>query len=567
MADLHVSKKSIKTLLTEMQGKRFIIPDYQRPYKWDTEKCETLWNDIVNFKDELADSPETEYFLGTIVSYKNENNNNYPEIIDGQQRITSFFLLLRAFYKMLEDMPVDDQVTGLKTQVGPCIWDIDPISQKVTDQSKIHIESQVATTEDNHIFHAILQTGVCNKGTNWDNYTVNYDFFKTKCSEYASENPMQWKQLCITILNRCVVLPIECNTQETALTIFSTLNDRGLPLADSDIFKAQIYRNHKTEQDRKDFTNTWKKLTEICKRGDFSIDDIFRFYSHVLRARSNDKTKEIGLRKFYATDNYDRLKQPDLIEEILSLASFWLVVNKSIDPDDEDNYSISIDGRKYLHCLNHYPNEFWRYATSVYFLKNRKSETFSDDFSAFLKKLTCFLFAKFIDTPSINAIKDEMYNAFIAIHNENAFDRKFELKRNIFQQQLREHASARLSRALLLLDAYLNKEQADLIPGTFDIEHIFPKKWQDTNYNGWKEEDAATYLDRFGNKIVFEKRLNIQAGNGYFGKKKDKYRASGIAVVKALGEYPKSDWVKEDIDERENNFIGRITDFIEEHLN
>jgi|GEM_PF-6614945 len=46
MAELHVSKKNISKLLTEMQGRKFIIPDFQRPYKWDIEKCETLWNDI-----------------------------------------------------------------------------------------------------------------------------------------------------------------------------------------------------------------------------------------------------------------------------------------------------------------------------------------------------------------------------------------------------------------------------------------------------------------------------------------------------------------------------------------
>ena len=40
-------------------------------------------------------------------------------------------------------------------------------------------------------------------------------------------------------------------------------------------------------------------------------------------------------------------------------------------------------------------------------------------------------------------------------------------------------------------------------------EHIFPKKWQTTNYNGWDEKDAQAYLDCFGNKIVFEKKLNI----------------------------------------------------------
>jgi uncharacterized protein with ParB-like and HNH nuclease domain len=70
MTELHVSKKTIGKLFSEMQNKKFIIPDYQRPYKWNIEKCETLWNDIENFAVTEAKTG-TDYFLGTIVSYVN----------------------------------------------------------------------------------------------------------------------------------------------------------------------------------------------------------------------------------------------------------------------------------------------------------------------------------------------------------------------------------------------------------------------------------------------------------------------------------------------------------------
>ena len=137
----------------------------------------------------------------------------------------------------------------------------------------------------------------------------------------------------------------------------------------------------------------------------------------------------------------------------------------------------------------------------------------------------------------------------------------------MLNQQIDTHSSSRLSRALLLLDAYLHSNQTELIPDTFDIEHIFPKKWQDANYNGWNIDDAALYLDRFGNKIVFEKKLNIQAGNGYFGVKKQKYSLSKIACVLDLSEYCKNDWVKEDIELRETNFKLNLIGFFKEHLN
>lgn len=562
MAELQVSKKTIGKLLSDMQGKQFIIPDFQRPYKWEREKCETLWNDIVSFFEN--DPADSDYFLGTIVTAQNDNKN--PEVIDGQQRLTSFFLLLRAFYRKLDGMAEDKYVKGLKVQIGPCLWDVDSVSKEVEDFTSIHIYSDVATDDDNETFHKILITGNTDNDA-IDNYSINYRFFKDACDDYAKTKPTKWYDLSVTILNRCIILPIECNTQETALTIFSTLNDRGLPLADSDIFKAQIYKFNKIE-DRKAFTETWKLLTEVCKKGNITIDDVFRYYSHVLRSQAGDRSKEIGLRKFYAGNgDYTRLKQSGIMTDIMALAYFWKYVNTNSEPEEEDGYEISIATRKDLHCLAHYANEYWRYLTSVFFLKNKTNETFDTDLRKFLKKLMAFLFAKFIEAPTVNAIKDDIYNACISIQEGQSFDRLFKMEEEKFRDRINEQASSRLMRPLLLLDAYLNLNQKELIPSTFDIEHIFPKKWLEANYNGWEEEDAQMYLDRFGNKIVFEKKLNIQAGNNYFGRKKEKYRDSEIAVIRELANYSKNDWTKEDIEQREKQFKDRLLEFFNSNLN
>lgn len=562
MAELHVSKKNIGKLFAEMQNRRFIIPDYQRPYNWDNEKCETLWIDIENFA-QTDGKNGVDYFLGTIVSYLNDDKNQ--EIIDGQQRLTSLMLLLRAFYKKLEDMTEDEDVIGLKNQLAPCIWDINPISQKVTDKTKIHIMSEVATEEDNQTFHKILETGVALAGAS-DNYSKNYLLFKQRCDSYATQNPMQWKELCVKILQNCIILPIECDAQDTALTIFSTLNDRGMPLADSDIFKAQIYRNSQTEFERKKFTETWKELTQICKQGGFSIDDIFRYYTHVLRARKGDRTKEVGLRKFYAEDKYKKLKEADLMLEIMEIANFWRYVSVGIEPEEEIKYNISVEARKYLHCLDCYLNEFWKYATTVFFIKNKHSENFDVDFQKMLKELIAFLFAKFIEAPTVNAIKDDIYTTCISLNENNELQYRFTLNENHLRQQMDHYSSSRIARCLLLLHAYLYTDQVSLIPKTFDIEHIFPKKWQDSNYNGWSKDEADSCLDRFGNKIVCEKKLNIQAGNGYFGVKKQKYAESEIRTVLELAGYYKNDWIKEDIDIREERFKSEIIKFFKENL-
>jgi uncharacterized protein with ParB-like and HNH nuclease domain len=542
-----------------MQNKKFIIPEFQRPYKWDEEKCETLWMDIVTFNDNKMD--DEEYFLGTIVSNK---YNTGVEIIDGQQRITTFLLLLRAFYSKLEKMVEDDNVRGLKNQIGPCIWDIDPISQKVSDKTKLHIESLAATDEDKKTFHLILETGETPDGAS-DFYSLNYNFFLEKCDEFAKNYPMAWQPLCVTILHKCIVLPIECNNQDTALTIFSTLNDRGLPLSDSDIFKAQIYKI-KPEDERPQFTELWKELMYTCDDANLSLEDIFRYYSHILRAKGNDKSKEIGLRKYYSSENYKKLTNPELLNDLSILSDFWLYVNSG-KKKDSLNFDLNFESKKYLHCLSCYPNDFWKYITSVYFFKNKDNEKFIEIFQAFLEKLTAFLFYKFIQKPTVNAIKDDIYAGCIAVFNNESPNFSVSIqKENELKERIGSFFSSRLTRALILLHTYMNENQKEIVPETFDIEHIFPKKWQNTNYNGWENNEAVYYLDKFGNKVAIEKKLNIQAGNNYFGNKKNKYAKSSIESVKQLAFYPKDDWNKEDIENREKDFLSDIVSFFKKNL-
>lgn len=557
MAELSVSRKNISKLMTDMQNKKFVIPDYQRPYKWDEEKCDILWEDITNFHENK--SPNDEYFLGTVVSFKNGNN---IDVIDGQQRITSFFLLLRAFYKKLEEMQEDARVIGLKNQIAPCIWDIDPISQQVEDRKMIHIETLVATDDDRDKFHAILENGnVELLPTNI--YSRNYKFFYNKCQEYAMENPMQWQPLCVTILQKCIILPIECDIQDTALTIFSTLNDRGMPLSDSDIFKAQIYKNKTNDSDKKIFTEKWKELTGICKYAHISLDDVFRYYTHILRAKNNDKSKEVGLRKYYYSGDtqYEKLKTNNLMDDLFILSSFWLYVNTGTK-NDYITVDFDFEIRKYLHVLSKYPNEYWKYITNVFFLKNRKDENFNDKFNEFLKKLISFLFTKFIEKPTVNAIKDDIYQGCIQVEQIGKLTFNIAQTKEELTRLIPFHSSSKMSRPLILLFAYLNTNQLSLLDSNFEIEHIFPKKWQNSNYNGWNEIEAKEYIEKFGNKVAISKKLNIMAGNGYFGQKKIKYAGSDIKVVTELANYHSNDWNKDDIIEREEFFLASITDFL-----
>ena len=154
MSKLNIDQKKIKQLFEDKRSD-FLIPDYQRPYAWGEDECETLWKDIFDFafpdkNHEKFDSDE-EYFLGPIVTFE---NNKKLEVIDGQQRLTTLMLLLRVFYKRLEKME-DENSMRTKQNLAQCIWKSDEFGNE--NKEKLKIDSQVALDEHKNEFLEILK--------------------------------------------------------------------------------------------------------------------------------------------------------------------------------------------------------------------------------------------------------------------------------------------------------------------------------------------------------------------------------------------------------------------------
>ncbi len=242
---------------------------------------------------------DSTYFLGSIVSYENEEGNQ--EIIDGQQRITSLFLLLRALYAKLTSMSDTPESSNFKSQIESALWEQNELTA-VVDFNKTLITSRVMGDEGNEIFHNILKTG---KVTNLqDNYSKNYSLFADLIEKYATNEPELFYWLIRNILNKAILLPITADSQDTALTIFSTLNDRGLALSDADIFKAKIY-NHLSDEEKIGFIEKWQQLDTDSLAVSESIQRLFYYYMFYLRASENDrKTTTPGIRKFYSKENF-----------------------------------------------------------------------------------------------------------------------------------------------------------------------------------------------------------------------------------------------------------------------
>lgn len=312
---ISVNKQSVSELLKTGRTKPFIIPEYQRPYAWTSEQIETLFDDIWEFATTIGGTKHNgTYFLGSIVSF--ENDDHEQEIIDGQQRITSLFLLLRAIYTKLsngEDSN-NDAAQNFIRQIEPAIWRTDNLTGKV-NYDDILLTSKVVDCKDNDILRNILQTGCADKDRN-DNYSKNYRQFQELYDEQCKKSPLQIYDFIYALLNQAILLPISADSQDTALTIFSTLNNRGLPLSDADIFKAKIYNNLLADEEKEQFVLRWQMLEKEAAEADESIQQLFYYFMFYLRAKDNDvSSTTIGVRKYYSANKFAKLFSCDIMQE------------------------------------------------------------------------------------------------------------------------------------------------------------------------------------------------------------------------------------------------------------
>lgn len=573
MSKLNIDQQTIKELFTNKRAD-FLIPDYQRPYAWDISECQTLWDDIFLFAfpdDDFSkfDPEGDEYFLGPIVTFKNSDNK--LEIIDGQQRLTTLMLLLRAFYSFFGNMK-DDNSKKTAEDISKCIWKTDEFG--TPDTNKLKIDSEVMSDDDKHEFLSILKTGIV-EDSQKSAYARNYRFFTEQINTFLVQYPTYFAYLPNRLMNNCILLPIEAESQETALRIFSTLNDRGKPLSDTDIFKAQFYKYYKENDKKDEFIKRWKQLEEISDKifssvSGSSMDELFTRYMYYERAKMKNKnTTTEALRKFYEKDGYSLLKKDETLTNLEVLASFWVNVA------EQDDSVFSDKVLKNLSVLNYAPNGMWAYLSSVYFMQNKDSNGMLEDksFGEFLDKIIAFIWAYAIMRPGVNALRTPVYPELINIvnnqqvsFNDYKFDEsdvKLALENYLFTN------GRPITKSMLAWWMYTNdKQDLFLLDTKVEIEHIYAKKRQE-NENGLTDKRN---LESLGNKALLEKAINIRASDYRFidklkyykGFVTDKGKVREGTKNKELFDLSSNsnDFKETDIIERKNLIISTFIDYL-----
>lgn len=566
---LNAEQKTISQILNDPNRPKFLIPDYQRPYSWEREQCETLWDDILSFAfplDHAFNANNDRYFLGTILTFQNDYYEN--EVIDGQQRLITFLLMLRAFYAAFENIDCQNK-ENILTGIGKCIWNGDEFGN--VNKTSLKLKSEVASDEDTTEFKKILQTGESTKG-NKSNYAVNYQLFKNWIKAFKEDNPDDFSYLPMRILNNCILLPIEADNQNTALRIFTTLNDRGMPLSNSDIFKAQFYKffSQHGRQSKESFVRRWKNLAELCNknfhpRKGTPVDDLFMRYSYYAKTKKavekNSRISETfsDMRDFYAENNYELLRDKEVYEDLETLAQFWDdVANR------KDRFSPQV--LKKLYVLSYSPYSVWSYVVSLYFMSWRELD--EEDFCRFADKITALILINGVLDFGKQTIRRPFVLEFKNIYNGEPIKfEQYRQKKSLVRNRLADinfSNSKPITRAMLAWWTFQNPAQ-ELPPlgAELQIEHILPKKRQEL-HNVLSNPEL---LETLGNKSLLEKTINIRAADYRLVDKKIFYFGDGKKAgtfnleLRRLSE-THDDFTETDIIERNEEIFNAFIEYL-----
>lgn len=223
----------------------YVVPDYQREYVWTQEQVEQLLSDLM---EAFLTDRKKDYFLGTIVTYK---TGSHFELIDGQQRLTTFFIMLCALRKIYND---NDEPSSV---VDNLIYS--PVMNDDGDTiPSYHLQLQY---EEASNYLELIYNG-CQRPTDvsasGERLFSAADSILTFCAELLPAF-VDLKRFASFLLHKSRFIQIETYDITDALRIFETINQRGVGLNPMDLLKNMIFRQVERAK-FKELNMRWKEI-------------------------------------------------------------------------------------------------------------------------------------------------------------------------------------------------------------------------------------------------------------------------------------------------------------------
>lgn len=251
------------TNLLEGSKTRFTIPVYQRNYDWKVEQCRQLFDDL----EEVATENRESHFFGSIVCKADSENRI---VIDGQQRITTSYLLLLALVKQLR--------AGIICSTDNAMVDMLNEEYLIDKWHKEEQKLKLKLVKDDQAAFEALYNGNEDKFISDSNVTQNYFYFCDRI-ETTSLTADELKNA----IEKLIVIDIRLAKDDDAQRIFESLNSTGLDLAEGDKIRNFILMGLEPQEQELYYKDYWN---EIEKNTEYDVSSFIRDWLAAVRRRT-----------------------------------------------------------------------------------------------------------------------------------------------------------------------------------------------------------------------------------------------------------------------------------------
>ena len=567
----------------------FYIPSYQRPYAWQVPQCEQLIEDIQTHQENFDSKSQDNYFFGAILIAQELGEEHDVTLIDGQQRTTTFMLLLRALLlkideelsklnsDSLDDAKLIDKLSELKSSIISMLYnlseddffyykknnyqlkkdDIKYLNESISELYSNDMVTILIGESFEVVQNSVIQISRRQKDNRYTNYYKNFRYFYNYCDELTNT---QIRDFAEHFIKYCQVITITSFNTDQAINIFNSLNGTGVPLTPIEVIVSKAIAN---AENRKVFEENWQ---DIVKKTDNSFLNLNLLITHYIFTQLSEQhgsvTRNPGIQSFFAKNKQllnDDVKFTSQLDKILDIVN-------------------GFDNSEFGQIMNKFNGNFKPFVSSfLYFRQN-------DDYLNYLLKMAILLeitdfaygnssFKGFLERINLKYSQIDNYSDDGLIKEiQDHISKNF--KRNDIEQTLKESG---VSSAIIYLNEYLFCKTQCLefnISGKVDIEHIMPKSGINRE-NIMKDagfldaDEFCEYAEKLGNKILLESEINRGIGDAWFRTKKENevtihrgYIGSKYQIAKSLVNYPEDTWTKEDIDTATEKATQRILDYI-----
>ena len=520
--------KSEKILLKDIFSKIwFRIPEYQRPYIWGQDEIDDLIDDL---RFAHSEKPEQEYFLGSFV-YQSKKAGSTPgqefdenDLLDGQQRMTTLLMLFACIRDLSNNPKVKASCQRSIFQEGDDIDEIPErtriafaIRQEVQDFVDEFIKTKDGTARENDLEDISDKT--------MDPSVRNMARAVLKIREELSklidsdENPLNLDEFIRFIRNHLLLIYVATENLDDAFRLFTILNDRGVPLRNSDILKAQNLGELTNEVEKVKYAKLWEEAESELG------DDFDRFLNHIRTILLKDKARLNLLNEFenkiYHPREKDKptgkIKQPLLAKgkDTFVLVEHYLnIYNQLLGGDNYDQAGSSFEFDNLIKVmLIGLPSTDWLPPLMRYF-----DRFHYDRLLDFLILLDNQLSSDWIARHTPTARIERMNDIIRSIDNNTIPDdvlSNFSFDEESFNRSVDEAVyGRRFTRYLLLKLDYLYADHSNRMSLEYlSVEHVLPQNPKSDSQ--WRMdftlEQREQWTDRLGNLVLIHHQKEFLA--------------------------------------------------------